>query len=273
MKKAPAALVGVLLLLVLTACGGGGSGLSAKVKTGPYAGLTKEGSLVAGAIATAIVRPDGGMLDQAAAECVAKKVVADVGVAGLRTAGTVSATNVYAANGVNVNATTSAAYTKALLGCVDQSAAVATIRANLVKDTSGGEMSPTSLRCYVNKVVDTIDLAHLMSAKLVTDAGELSPATQADAKTAASVTDAILGCADYFALQTAGVKKQKLPGFKPAVYQRCLETKIPKPTIRAFLIAIQANTPDVESLSKSIGATTAGCQASALPPAKKTKKK
>lgn len=252
MKKAPLGALLAALLLVASACGS-----------------DKEAAQVSTNVAAGIARPDGGLLDQAEATCVAKKLVAEIGVAGLRTAGTITATGTYTANGANVNPTTSAAYTKALLACVGQQKAVASIRKTLSSPSLSKAMSAEELDCYANKVVTTIDVAHLMSSKYVTDAGENGPSPQPDEKTATSLTDALLGCVDYFALQTVGVEEQKLKGFEPAVYQRCLKRTIPAKQIRSFLIALQARTADAQSLSTTVGSKSAACQKAAVPAATK----
>jgi len=249
MKKAAPAILCALVLLVATACGGddGKSDQSAKITTN-----------IAEAIAT-----DEGILTSDEAECVAKKFVDEMGVEELEDAKVVTPDGTYNDNGANVDVKTSAVYAEALLSCVDKEAATKKIEQTLIAGSAGASIPAESAKCYVGKLIESVDIQHLLSSRIITDAGELSEnAAAPDESTAEKSTAALLGCVDYYALD-AKERASQTEGLSAAKYATCLRGKLSEELLSKFLTAVQAQTADVRKLGNQVNKFTAACVKSA----------
>jgi hypothetical protein len=249
MKKAGPAVLGVLVLLVATACGGDDAKdqLTATITTN---------------VAKAISTPDG-ILDSGEAGCVAKKFVGDLGTEKLQAAQVVTEDGSYNENGANVDATTSAAYAEALLSCVDEDEATEKIEKILVEGTSGNQISAKNAKCYISKLVESVDIEGLLSSRIVVDSGELNQnAPDYTEETAAKSTAALLGCVDYYALD-AQQRASQTKGLSAAKYAACMRKKLPEKVLGEFLTAVQAETAQMQALSTRISAATEACSKTA----------
>lgn len=245
MKKAVHATLGALVLLVATACGGDDAkdDLTATITTN---------------VAKAISTP-GGILDSDEADCVAEKFVDDLGAEKLQDAKVVTEDGSYNDNGANVDASTSAAYAKALLSCVDADEAGEQIEKILVDGTAGNQISAKNAKCYISKLVESVDIEGLLSSRIVVDSGELNQdAPDYTQETAAKSTAALLDCVDYYALD-AQQRASQTKGLNAAKYATCMRAKLPEKVLRQFLTAVQAETAEMQSLSTRVSAATEAC--------------
>ncbi len=248
MKKAAPAVLGTLVLLLVTACGSNAD--------------SEENAKIATNVAKA-VSTESGILNDDEAACVAKKFVDELGAKKLKAAKVVTSDGSYNENGANVDATTSAVYAEALLSCVDKDEAIDKIQQLLVAGSSGAAIPAANAKCYVAKLVKTVDIEHLLSSRIITDSGELSEnAAAPDKDTAAKSTDALLACADYYALD-AKERASQTKGLNPAKYQKCLKARLSKDLLAEFLTAVQAQTADVRELGDKVNKETAACVKSA----------
>lgn len=249
MKNAVAAALVALVLLLATACGGDDANdeLTATITDN---------------VAEAISTPDG-ILDEDAATCVAKKFVADLGAEKLQSAKVVTADGSYNENGANVDAATSASYAEALLSCIDEDDALTKIEQSLVEGSSGASIPAANAKCYVGKLVSSVDIEHLLSSRIITDAGELNQnAAAPDEDTAAKSTTALLACIDYYALD-AKERASQTKGLSAAAYAKCLRGKLSEELLAKFLTAVQAQTADLRKLGAEVNKFTASCTKSA----------
>lgn len=252
MKKAAPALVAALLL-VATACGGGNSS-SAKP--------TGQEKTVIGSMVKVITTPTG-LLDAAHAECVATKFVTGVGVKKLQSVKAVGADDQYVANGALVDAPTSAAYTKALVGCVKES----DVQAKLVASAESGYGAQTQgvlasnqVSCLISTFVDSVGVAKVFSSQFVSDTGEFNGAGSAyDDETATKFADALLGCVDYPKLQAQGAAatNKKLDVGKLAA---CLGRKIPEADVKASIVARLTGAPNADTLLAATKKKSDACE-------------
>ena len=114
MKKAAPAVLGVLLLLALTACGGAKSDHADATK------LSKDEKAAVAGLEKAFTSSSSGALTAKEAHCVATDFVTGVGVAKLKSAGLITASGeVNTASTPKFDAKTSGTFADALLGCVD----------------------------------------------------------------------------------------------------------------------------------------------------------
>ncbi|MCW2855365.1 MAG: hypothetical protein JWR52_980 [Marmoricola sp.] len=258
MKKAVPALAALLLLLTATACGGGS--------------LSSDEKPVADKISTALAKPADSILTKSQATCVADAFVSKLGLTKLKSAKVVTAKGAYNTNGANVDKATSAAYTHALLGCLDEAKAKKAVLANVTKAftaSSAGVLEPTSVMCFSKKFVDTLGVPGLMASQIVTDAGEFN--TQGsilDAHTSGAYADAFLGCVNYQQLQAEAVAKSN-PKIDAVKLEACLTTAMPTAYVRALIVANQTQSPDAATLNNESNAKAAACAKQATAVTKK----
>lgn len=244
MKKAAPAILCALVLSLAAACGGDDA--------------EKLTTTITSNIAEAI-SVDGGFLDEKAAECAAKKFVDELGAKKLQDAKVVTEDGSYNDNGANVDVATSNAYAEAVLACVDRDEAAKTIKASLTAESTGAAMSSKNARCYVEKLVDTVDVQHLLSSGIINDGGVLNEnAASPDEDTAAKSTAALLGCVDYYALE-AKERAAQSKGLNTKTYAACLRKKLPEDLLSKFLTAIQAQTAEQNALRNQVNKLTTEC--------------
>lgn len=259
MKKAVPALAALLLLLTATACGGS---------------LSSDEKPVADKISTALAKPSDSILTKSQATCVADAFVKKLGVTKLKSAKVVTDKGAYNANGANVTKATSAAYTTALLGCLDEAKAKKAVLANVTKAftaSSAGVLQPTAVVCFSQKFVDTVGVKGLMAARIVTDAGEFN--TQGavlDTNTSGAYADAFLGCVNYQQLQAQAVAKSN-PKIDAVKLAACLTAAMPTPYVRALIVANQTQSAEAATLNADSNTKAAACTKRATAPTKKKK--
>lgn len=247
MKKAAPALLGALVLLLATACGGDDAG-----------GNDTLDAAIIGNVAEAISTP-GGILDDDAAACTAKRFVEELGAEKLQEAQVVTADGSYNDNGANNDATTSRVYADAVLACVDQDAATRKIRQNLLAGAEASSLPPKDATCFITKLVDTVGIPHLMSSKVVTDTGEINQnAADPDLFTAQKSTAALLGCIDYYA-RYAKERAAENKDLDPAVFLACLRRTVPESLWSKFLTSVTAETADQAALTARVSKKTEAC--------------
>ena len=114
MKKAAPAVLGVLLLVALTACGGSKSDHADPAK------LSKDEKAAVAGLEKAFTSSSSGALTAKEARCVATDFVSGVGVKKLRAAGLITASGeVNTTSAPKFDSKTSRSFADALLGCVD----------------------------------------------------------------------------------------------------------------------------------------------------------
>ncbi len=245
MKKAAPAVLGVLVLLLATACGGDDA-------TG------KLNATITGNVAKAITTPDG-ILDADDAACVAKRFVNELGAEELQEAKVVDADGSYNDNGANIDEKTSRVYAAAVLACVDEGAAIQKIRKNLIAGTAASSLPPKDATCFITKLVATVGIPHLMSSQVVTDTGEINQnAADPDLFTAKKSTAALLGCIDYYALyaKERGAENKDLD---TAGFLACLRRTVPESLWSKFLTSVTAETADQAALTAQVSKKTDAC--------------
>jgi len=248
MKKALPAALGVLVLLLATACGG--------VK------LSKTEQKISKAIATAIAKPDDALLSKKDATCVADKFVGDVGEKKLKSAKVVGADDSYNANGVNVDKKTSNAFSKALLDCVDEKKTLKaydkTVTTAFEKSTTG-VLQDDDVKCFASKFVKTAGVKRLLSSQVITDTGEFNTAgASLDKKTSSNYADAFLGCVDYQKVQAVQVAKSDKT-IDATKLEACFKRTMPISDIKALIVANQTQAANATALNAASDKKASAC--------------
>jgi hypothetical protein len=252
MKKAAPAAIAALLLVLLSACGGSDSKSS-----------DKQEARVVDSMASVITKPKGGLLDAAAAQCVAKKFVADVGVKKLQGLKSVGADDVYAANGALTNAATAAAYAKAVDDCVGETDAMARIRTNVTGSyakITTDVLEPKDVACVIDTFVEATGVDRLFSTKFITDTGDFNSNDPSyDKKAAEDFARAITTCVDTLKLQAkaTAVKDKKLSAAK---LETCLKSKITTAAVEATLVAQLLRAPNSDTLRADANQKAVACE-------------
>lgn len=245
MKKAAPAVLGVLVLLLATACGGDDA-------TG------EQNATITGNVAKAITTP-GGILDADEADCVAKRFVDELGAEALEEAKVVDADGSYNENGANIDEKTSGVYAEAVLACVDEDAATRTIRKNLIAGAAASSLGPKDATCFITKLVATVGIPHLMSSQVVTDTGEINQnAADPDLFTAEKSTAALLGCIDYYE-RYAKERAAENKDLDKKVFEACLRRTIPESLWSKFLTSVTAETAEQSALTAQVSKKTDAC--------------
>ena len=248
MKKAIPAALGVLVLLLVTACGG------------PK--LTKTEQRISGSMTTAISKPDDALLSKKDAKCVSDKFVADVGEKKLKSAKVVAADDTYNANGANVDKKTSHAFSKALLDCVDEKDTLKAYDKTItdaVTKSSTGVLKPEEVQCFAGKFVKSVGVTRLLSSQLITDAGAFNTGSaKLDKATSGDYADAFLSCVDYAKLQAAQYVKSDT-SLDTAKLEACFRKAFSKSDIKALIIASQTGSADATALTADSNKKVAGC--------------
>ncbi|RNL75473.1 hypothetical protein [Nocardioides marmorisolisilvae] len=248
MKKALPAALGVLVLLLATACGG--------VK------LTKTEQKISKTIATAISKPDDALLSKKDATCVADKFVGDVGEKKLKSAKAVAADDSYNTNGANVDKKTSNAFSKALLDCINEKDALKaydkTVTTAFEKSTTG-VLDDSDVTCFASKFVKTAGVQRLLSSQVITDTGEFNTAgADLDAKTSGNYADAFLGCVDYQKVQAQQVAKSDKT-IDAAKLEACFKRTMPISDIKKLIVANQTQSSDATALNAASDKKASAC--------------
>jgi len=238
MKKALPAALGVLVLLLASACGG------------PK--LTKTEQKISKEIASAISKPDKALLSKKDAKCVSDKFVGAVGAKKLKSSKVVGTDNTYNANGVNVDKTRSNAFAKALTDCIDEKKVLKaydkTVTAAFTSSTQG-VLESKDVDCFATKFVKTAGVKRLLSAQIITDTGEFNTAgADLDKATSTNYADAFLGCVDYQKLQAEQVAKSDKT-IDEAKLEACFRENMPTKDIKALIVANQTQSADATTLN------------------------
>jgi hypothetical protein len=253
MKKAAPALTAVLLLVLATACGGGNGSSSAP---------SSEEKAVIASVAKQVTTTDG-LLDAQHAQCVATKFVTSVGVKRLQSSKAVGADDQYVANGALVDASTSAAYTKALLACVDEPTALT--RLETAAEAGYGAQTKNILasgqvHCLISKFVGDLGVSKLFASRFVSDSGAFNGSGSAyDDQTAGTFADALVACVDYPKLQAqdAAAKNKKLSATKLAT---CLHQRISDAEVKATIVARLTGSSDADAQLAASNAKAKACE-------------
>jgi hypothetical protein len=248
MKKAIPAALGVLVLLLASACGG--------LK------LSKTEQTISKSIATAISKPDNALLSKKDAKCVADHFVAAEGEKKLKSAKAIGADDSYNANGANVDKKTSNAYAKALLGCVDEKKALdafdKTVTTSFTASTNG-VLSKQDVTCFADKFVKTAGVKNLLSSQVITDAGEFNTAGAVlDKVTSGDYADAFLGCVDYQKVQAEQVAKSDKT-IDAVKLEACFKQTMPISDIKDLIVANQTQAPEAATLNAASDKKAAAC--------------
>jgi hypothetical protein len=257
MKKAVPAALGVLILLIATACG----------SSAPK--LTKGEKEISKAVATALAKPSDSLLSKAKAKCVADRFVADVGEKKLKSAKAVGADDTYNANGANVDKKTSNAFSKALLDCIEEKKALASYEKVVTKAftaSTTGVLKTDEVECFASKFVKSAGVKRLLSAQVVTDTGEFNTSgATLDKTTSGDYADAFLGCVDYQKVQAGEVAKNDKT-IDAAKLEACFKRTMSTKDIRELIVANQTQSAEATALNAASDKKASDC-------AKESKKK
>jgi len=254
MKKALPAALGVLVLLLVPACGG------------PK--LTKTEQKISKTIATAIAKPDDALLSKKDAKCVADKFVAAVGEKKLKSSKVVGADDTYNTNGANVDKKRSNAFAKALLDCVDEKSTLKAYDKTVTKAFSAsttGVLDDSDVKCFADKFVKGAGVKRLLSSQVITDTGEFNTAGAVlDKETSGEYADAFLGCVDYQKVQAEQVAKSDKT-IDAAKLEACFKQTMPIADIKELIVANQTSAANAATLNAASDKKASDC-------AKKSKK-
>ncbi|HET6154471.1 MAG TPA: hypothetical protein VFE15_16120 [Marmoricola sp.] len=253
MKKAALASLAVLLLTV-SACGGG-----------TKASSTKDGKVAVSTMVKAITSANGGLLTKSKATCVATAFVDDEGTARLKAAKVVGTDFSYNDNGANVTTKTSAAYSEALLKCVDDKAALAAFQKSMETAygaSTAGVLSTTNVDCLVSDFVTKAGVPELLSNRVITDAGVFNTAgPKYDTKTATNLANAIVGCVDYLRAEAQAAAKTDKKLDETAL-EKCLKANITETQIRDSVVATITNSTGANAEVTAINNKASSCEKS-----------
>jgi hypothetical protein len=253
MKKA--ALASVALLLIVSGCGGG-----------TKASSTKDGKVAVSTMVKSITSTNGGLLSKAKATCVATKFVDDEGTARLKAAKVLGTDYSYNDNGANVTTKTSAAYSEALLKCVEEKTALAAYQKSMETAygaSTAGVLSQSDVDCLVSDFVPKAGVPELLATKVMTDAGVFNTAgPKYDTKTATNLANAIVGCVDYLKAEAQAAAKtdKKL---NESALEQCLKAHITETQIRDSVVATITNATGASAEVTAINNQASACEKSA----------
>jgi hypothetical protein len=250
MKKAIPAALGVLVLLVATACG----------SSAPK--LTKTETKISKSVASELVKPDDALLSKAKAKCVADRFVSAVGEKKLKSRKAVGADDTYNANGANIDKKTSAAFSKALLDCVDEKKTLAAYDKTVTKAftaSTTGVLKTDEVKCFASKFVKTTGVKRLLSSQVVTDAGAFNTSGAVlDETTSGNYADAFLGCVDYQKVQAVEVAKNDKT-VDAAKLEACFKRTMPISDIKALIVANQTQSAEATALNAASDKKASAC--------------
>jgi hypothetical protein len=248
MKKAIPAALGVLVLLLASACGG--------------VSLTKSEKKISKAMASAISSPDDALLSKKDAKCVSDKFVADVGEKKLKSTKVVSADGTYNTNGANVDKTRSNAFAKALLDCVDEQKTLKAFDKTVTKaftSSTTGVLDDSDVKCFADKFVKSAGVKRLLSSQVITDTGAFNTAgATLDKTTSGDYADAFLGCVDYQKVQAEQVAKSDKT-LDAAKLEACFKREMPISDIKDLIVANQTQDPSATALNAASDKKAAAC--------------
>ncbi|HET6167922.1 MAG TPA: hypothetical protein VFE07_13915 [Marmoricola sp.] len=181
MKKAIPAVLAVLLLVALSACGSGKSGNKDRVS------LSKDEKTAVANLEKAFTESTTGALSTTEAKCVATDFVDKVGLAKLKAADLLTDTyEVNTTGSPKFDATTSGRFADALLGCVDYQKKLATETAKTDKTIDAAKFES----CLRDKLPDSLVKKMLVAAQTnASDSAEVGAEgnkAMTDCKTAAA---------------------------------------------------------------------------------------
>lgn len=156
MKKALPALLAVLLLVALSACGSGKSGNKDKVS------LSKDEKTAVANLEDAFTQSTTGALTRTEATCVASHFVDSVGLAKLKSQKLLTnSLDVNNSGTTSFDKATSGKFADALLGCVDYQKKLATETAKTDKNLDAGKFES----CLRDKLPDSLVKKMLVAAQ------------------------------------------------------------------------------------------------------------
>lgn len=156
MKKALPALLAVLLLVALSACGSGKSGNKDKVS------LSKDEKTAVANLEDAFTQSTTGALTRTEAKCVASHFVDSVGLAKLKSQKLLTnSLEVNNSGTTSFDKATSGKFADALLGCVDYQKKLATETAKTDKNLDAGKFES----CLRDKLPDSLVKKMLVAAQ------------------------------------------------------------------------------------------------------------
>jgi hypothetical protein len=145
----------------------------------------------------------------------------------------------------------------------DEKTAVANLEKAFTESTTGA-LGTTEAKCVATRFVDSVGLAKLKSAKLLTSSLEVnnSGATSFDASTSGKFADALLGCVDYQKkLATETAKTDKTVDAKK--FESCLRDKLPDSLVKKMLVASQTNASDAAEVGAEGNKAMTDCKTAA----------
>lgn len=145
----------------------------------------------------------------------------------------------------------------------DEKTAVASLQKAFTESTTGG-MSATDANCVASHFVDSVGLAKLKSAQLLTDTYELntSGSPSFDTDTAGKFADSLLTCVDY-QKQLAEETAKSDNTIDQAKFQACLEDKLPDSLVKKMLVAAQTSASDATAIGAQGNKALTDCKAAA----------
>ena len=145
----------------------------------------------------------------------------------------------------------------------DEKTAVASLEKAFTESTTGG-LSKTQANCVAAHFVDSVGLAKLKTAELITDTNEVNTAGSPsfDADTAGKFADSLLGCVNYqkqLAEQTAKTDTT----LDEAAFEDCLEKELPDSLVKKMLVAAQTSSSDAAEVGAQGNKALTGCKTTA----------
>jgi hypothetical protein len=145
----------------------------------------------------------------------------------------------------------------------DEKTAVASLEKAFAQTSTGG-FTTAEAKCVATDFVDTVGLAKLKSAKLLTEDGQVNTAGSPtfDAATSGKFADALLSCMDYqkrLATETAKADKT----IDAEKFETCLEKNLPDSLVKKMLVASQTNSSDSAEVGEQGKKAMTDCEAEA----------
>jgi hypothetical protein len=145
----------------------------------------------------------------------------------------------------------------------DEKTAVTSLEKAFTSSTTGA-LTSQEATCVATKFVDTVGLAKLKSAKLLTASNQVDTTStpKFDTDTSGKFADALLGCVDYQKRLAAETVKTD-PALDQAKFQACLEKNLPDSLVKKMLIAQQTQSKDAATIGQQGSKALTDCKATA----------
>lgn len=145
----------------------------------------------------------------------------------------------------------------------DEKTAVASME-KAFTSSSTGALTSKEASCVATRFVDTVGLAKLKSAKLLTATNEVDTASTPtfDADTSGKFADALLGCVNYQKRLAADTAKST-PGLDAAKFEACLDKDLPDSLVKKMLVAQQTQSKDAATIGEQGTKAMTDCKAEA----------